>query len=138
MAYNLSEEEEIRKKRIDFNGRANGVLAHYNDASPEVQMVLLSSYCCHLYGSQAWNYTDKHVFRIVSGWNKVVRRIWHLPFDSHTVVLAGLNKGKHVWDMIFRRFCKMYMSMSKSDNITLSFLIKMSECDKRSIIARNI
>ncbi len=54
----LSEEEEIRHKKGDFIWQFNGLLIGYRDAHPEVKMYLLNSYCCHLYGSQAWSFSN--------------------------------------------------------------------------------
>ncbi len=53
VSYDLLEEEEIRHKKGDFIWRVNGLLIGYRDAHPEVNMYLLNSYWCHLYGSQA-------------------------------------------------------------------------------------
>ncbi len=65
----------------------------YGDAHPEVQMYLLSAYCCHFYGSQSWDLSDPHILFINTAWNKAMRIIWKLPFDSHKVILSGLNKA---------------------------------------------
>ncbi len=92
IAYDLSESEEIRHKRADFIWRAYGILVKYQDAVPQVKMYMLNSYCCHLYGSQAWCFADKSVGN-VTAWNKAVRKIWKLPYYSHRVLLCGLNKG---------------------------------------------
>ncbi len=54
IAYDMSESEEIRHKRSNLIWRTNGILVKYQHAVPEVKMYLLKSYCCHLYGSQAW------------------------------------------------------------------------------------
>ncbi len=59
--YDLSEMEEIRHKWADLIWRANGILARYQDSSPEVKMCFLKAYGCHLYGSHAWCYSDKNV-----------------------------------------------------------------------------
>ncbi len=99
-------------------------------------MYLVNSYCCHLYGSQAWCFADKNVGNITTAWNKAVRNIWKLTYDSHRVLLCGLNNGQHIWDYIFKRFCKMYDCMSKSTNFILSFLISMSKND--CILAKNV
>ncbi len=136
--YNLSESEEIRHKRGEFIGRVNGLLVQYGDAHPEVQMYLLSAYCCHFYGSQSWDLIDPHILFINTTWNRAVRIIWKLPFHSHKVILSGLNKGQSSWDAIFRRFYKMYECMCSSKNETVFFLAAMSMSDCRSIIARNI
>ncbi len=100
LAYDLSESEEIRHKRATFIWRANGILVKYQDAVLEVKMYLLNSYCCHLYVSQAWCFADKSVGNITTAWNKGVRKIWKLPYDSHRVLLCGLNNGQHIWDYI--------------------------------------
>ena len=46
-----------------------------------------------------------------------------LALDSRTMLLAGLNKGKHALDIIFNRFIGMVYSMVRSKN------------EKRSVIA---
>ena len=100
-------------------------------------MKLLVSYCTHLYGAQAWNFNDKNVVRIISTWNRAIRKIWNLPYDSHTIYLRALNDGIHVWDVIFRRFLKMYTCIETSSNSKLSFLAKLPREDDRSIVATN-
>ncbi len=93
IADDLSESEEIRHKRPNFTWRANGILVKYQDDVPEVKMYLLNSYYCHLYGSQAWCFTGKNVGNITTAWNKAIRKIWKLPYDSHRVLLCVLNNG---------------------------------------------
>ncbi len=82
----LSESNEIWQKQCDFIGRFNGHLARYHDATPEVLMQLTSSYCTHLYESQAWQFNDTNVHRMFTTWNKAFRRIWNLPTHSHRVL----------------------------------------------------
>ncbi len=67
-----------------------------------------------------------------------MRIIWKFPFDSHKVILSGLNKGQNSWDAIFRMFYEMYECMCSSNNEIVSFLAAMSMSDCKSIIARNI
>ncbi len=133
--YDLSDMEEIIHKRADLIWRANGILAWYQDANPEVKMYLLNAYGCHLYGSQAWCYSDKNVESIIIAWNKTIQQICNLPFDSYRAIL---NKGLHLWDYIYKRFCKMYECMLKSENSKLSMLVRMSQDDRRCILERNV
>ena len=46
--------------------------------------------------------------------------IWGLSQDSKTMLLAGLNHGKHAWDIIFNRFAGMVCNMVQSQNEKLS------------------
>ncbi len=122
-------------KQGDFIGRFNGLLARYHDETPEVLMQLTSSYCTHLYGSQAWQFNDTNVHRMFTTWNKAIRRIWNLPTHSHRVLLCGINEGNHVYDYAFKRFIKMYNSM-KCKNTKMVYLTLLAKNDKRSIISK--
>ncbi len=94
--------------------------ARNHDVTPKVLIQLTSSYCTHLYGSQALQFNDTNVHRIFTTWNKAIKRIWNLPTHSHRMLLCGLNEGNHVYDYVFKRFIKMYNSM-KCKNIKLYF-----------------
>ncbi len=133
----LSEMDEIRHKQGDFIGRFNGVLARYADAVPQVLMKLTDSYCMHLYGCQAWQMSDKSVNKMITTWNRAIRRIWNLPPDSHRVLLCGLNQGKHVYDYVCARMSKMYKCMAENSNNKTKFLVELARTDKRSIISKN-
>ncbi len=78
VGYNMSESEEIRHKRGEFIQRVNGLLVQYGDARPEVQMYLLSAYCCHFYGSESWGLSDPHILFINTAWNRDMQIIWTL------------------------------------------------------------
>ncbi len=54
------------------------------------------------------------------------------------VLFCGLNNGQHIWDYIFKRFCKVHDCMSKSTNSKLLFLISMNENDCRCNLAKNV
>ena len=54
------------------------------------------------------------------------------------MLLAGLNQGKHAWDMIFNRFIGMVYNMVRSKNEKLSLIALSGLEDKRSIIAQNV
>ncbi len=119
---------EIRHKKGDFIWRVNGFLIRYRDAHPEVKMYLLNSYCCHLYGSQGWSFSDSKTDQMATAWKREVRNI-----------LCGFNNGEHIWDYIFKRFCGICESMANSKNMKLEYLVKLDNQDCRTLIlARNI
>ena len=54
------------------------------------------------------------------------------------MLLAGLNHGKHAWDIIFNRFICMVYNMARSKNEKLSPIALSGLEDKRSILAQNV
>ncbi len=64
--YDLSEMEEIRRKRANLIWRVNGILDKYQDVIQETKMyILYNSYGCYLYGYQARCYSDQNIEFIV-------------------------------------------------------------------------
>ncbi len=129
ISYDLSEEEEIKHKKCDFIWWVNGLLVGCRDAHPEVKMYLLKLYCCHLYGSQAWSFSNSKTDQMATAWNRGVRKRWRLPFESHRNILCGLNNGEHIWDCMFKRCCGMCESMTNSKNNKLEYLVKLRNQD---------
>ena len=54
------------------------------------------------------------------------------------MLLAGLNQGKHAWDIIFNRFIGMVYNMVRSKYEKVSLIALSGLEDKRSIIAQNV
>ena len=138
IATKLAEEPEIRKKQSHLISRINSLLYKFGYTDSQVLMKLFVSKCCHLYGCESWNFNQAVLERIMITWNKAVRRIWGLPQDSRTMLLAGLNQGKHAWDIIFNRFIGMVYNMVRSKNEKLSLIALSGLEDMRSIIAQNV
>lgn len=135
----LSEDEEIRNKRSDFIGRVNSLMYTYGFATSNVLTILLDSKCSHFYGCESWDLSQMSIInRMSTTWNRSMRKVWSLPPTSHRNILAGLNiKNKHALDIIYAKSMKMIKSMLNSENEKVSFLVRNSFRDKRSIISKN-
>ena len=105
----LFEKEEIRLKQCNFISQVNGVLTRFNKAIKSVLMQV--AYWCHYYGSQAWNLEDKYSKDSCVTWNKALRRRWELPANLHTIYLAWLIEGQHVFDSSLYRFSVVYIGI---------------------------
>ena len=135
---NLSENVDIRSKKCDLFGRVNTVLSMLGNSPDCVLRTVFSSQCAHLYGTVAWDFTDKCVHEYVVAWNRSVRRIFNLPPMTHTRYLPHVLKSPGVLDQIYGRFIRMCQSMEKSDNSKVNNLFKVCMSTSRSIIRRNL
>ena len=80
----LSEKTEIINKRGDFIGRINGLLANYSSADDILKQEIFNKQCSHLYGAEAWDMTDSHIEQFRKTWNHAVRKVFKLPYCTHT------------------------------------------------------
>ena len=135
----LSEENEIRLKQRDFISCVNSVVFKFGYSTRDVVMKLINAECCHFYGCEAWDLSQKYTERFGISWNIAMRKVWRLSPQSHKTYIVGLNNGHHALDLIYRRFLKMILKMSQQvKNDKMSFIVCNSLNDKRSLLYKNM
>jgi len=137
LQYNLSEDTEISHKRGELIGATNNIIANLHFLDRKTLSYVFNTFACHFYGSQAWSLNDKYIENFFTTWNKCVRRLWKLPYTTHTEILPHLVSSLHVTDQIYIRFQTMLQKMNVSKNIKLSTIVQMFINDHRSIIGMN-
>ena len=86
LSYNLSD-EDINRKCHDFLKKANILLVNFKFCSPSTLTCLFRSFCLSLYECALWRIDFKSISTIEIAFNKVLRRIWNLPANSHTRIV---------------------------------------------------
>jgi len=76
-------------KNSVFIGSVNKMLSNFGTLQPAVLCKLFNSYCCSLYGCQLWNFNSQGFNQLCTNWNKAVRRLFNLPYCTHTCWLLG-------------------------------------------------
>ena len=71
-------------------------------------------------------------------WNRCVRRVFRLPYRTHTRFLTSFLNAPHVLEQVFARFVGMLRAMKMSDNAKIQFLAKHVIFSPTSITARNL
>jgi hypothetical protein len=133
----LSEEFEINKKLGIFYGSVNNLYSSFRNIGVNHLGMLFNSYCCVFYGSQAWSLSDKNVDKIYVAWNKAVRHICNIPYNTHTLFLPFLVKTLCIRDELYLRSAKMINTMLHSNNASMKFLAEWSINSYVTIIGRN-
>ena len=136
--YNLDETLEISKKSQSFTYSVNMVLANFRNTKCSTLNELVETYCSAFYGAQAWNLADTATNSIYTTWNKAIRRVWNLPYRTHTSFLSGIIGKAHIKDQILLRFFKMFKVMLSSKNRTVNALVNIARHDARSIVCHNL
>ena len=99
---------------------------------------MLNSQCCHLYGAQAWDLSQKAVCDIGTAWNKSARKLLSLPYTTHRTLLPCLVGRDCAIDQAGNRFLKMLKTMLSSDNPVVNTIANSCLADANSIISRNL
>ena len=135
---NLSEVHDVKQKRGDLIQRVNSVLSTLDGSNDTILKKVFNTQCAHLYGTATWSFQDKSLKDFVIAWNRCVRRLFRLPFMTHTRYLPHLLGTPAVLDQIYLRFINMCNSMCKSDNKRMRFLFEVCASNTRSVIGGNL
>ena len=94
LRYDLNDNEDINDKLRSMVRKANCLFASFPRVGSPILSRLFQSYCLSLYGSSLWSLSSPLLRNIEVAFNKILRRIWHLPNRCHTRILhlvAGLD-----------------------------------------------
>ena len=83
----------------------------FPDTSPGVLTFLFRSFCLGLYGSSLWSLSSGALSALEITFNKVLRRIWKLPYNSHTRIVQCSAKLQSLFNLIFHRSSALYKSL---------------------------
>ena len=134
----LTDEDDITVKTHVFYQQINRLLADYQGIRYDILSELFNKNCGSFYGSQCWDLRSKGMQSLYTSWNRGVRRLLRLPFDSHRYILPAILNTQSLHVQIVRRFCKMVRSMYNSKNGHMKFLLLHRLQNSDSIIKRNL
>ena len=91
----------------DVNPKANSIMCTFGFTDPFVLTYLFKMYCLSLYGCTLWSLCSSALKYLQVAINKILRRIWHLPPNSHTSIVLNTTEINFL-------FCIALISLSHS------------------------
>ena len=88
--------------------KANYTLCTISFADPFVLCSLIKSFCLSLYRAQLWDLSNKNIINLQVVFNRILRRIWNLPFNSHTNIVYCVIHIVSIKNLIVKRFILLY------------------------------
>ena len=69
----------------------NNALCYFSQVGAVPKLELLKSFCSSVYGCELWDIFHDAIADIYTAWRKDLHRVWSLPYNTHTVLLAPLT-----------------------------------------------
>ncbi len=112
----LTDEVDCKMKISSFIGNVNKLNANFGQLQHIVLSRLFKTHCCSYYGSQLWRLNSMYFDRVCTEWNKSVRRLFNLPYTTHTWMLGPLLHQFHIRHQLQKRTIRFLHVMSNSSN----------------------
>ena len=106
--------------------QVNNVISTFSKLDSHVQSDLLYTYCSSLYGSVLWDLQDNTINKLSSVWNIALRRVWHLPYNTHRNIIYALAGKWSMFDELCRRLLKFVSTCLYNDNATVSSVTRFA------------
>ena len=88
LSYNLDDTPDIIRAVRDMNRKVNSILSA---ADPFVKRAFLSRLTvCHSMGVLSWTLNSPSLKVIETALNKLLRKVWNLPYNSHTAIVHSV------------------------------------------------
>ena len=112
----------------DYLKKANILLVNFKFCSPSTLTFLFRSFCLSLYGCALWRLDSKSISTIEIGFtiNKVLRRIWNLPANSHTRIVHCTAHLTSLFNTILSRSFSLLRSALACPSFPASYIFRAS------------
>lgn len=124
--YNLSDVPDICHKLRNMVKKANCVLASFPRVGPTILMRLFQTYCPSLYGSALWSLSCSALSHIEIAFNKVLCRIWCLPYRSHTGIVHLVANLDSLYNLVYRRSNSLLCAAVKCPSLLVRTIFSQS------------
>ena len=136
----LSDSDCIVARRNSLIGQLNDVLCYFGKLECHVKSDLLHTYCNSFYGSVLWDLHDKNIDKICTAWCSALRRVWHLPFNTHRNIVYYLSGKLSVLDEFCHRVLVFLLNCLCSQNNILRYVVNFVTQSglSNSLLGRNL
>ena len=126
LTYNLSDNNDIVFKSRDLLKKANLLFCNFKFCNPHTLTFLFRSYCLSLYGCSLWRLDSPSMNLIEVAFNKILRRIWKLPFNSHTRIVHSTARLLSLFNVVSARSLSLLSSALSCPSFPISFIYRVS------------
>ena len=103
----------------------NALLNTFPMLSGKAKYRLFKTYCMPLYVSIHWDLSSIHTQGFFTQWRKCVRKIFNIPYQTHSNLLPGICEDLPAENQICRRAIKFYGNAFYSTNSLVKLCTKL-------------
>ena len=127
LSFDLNDGPDILRVLKDLNCKANCVLCTFHFADCYIKCFLIKLYCLFLYCCCIWSLDSKLLNSLQIGLNKVMRKVWNLPSQSHVSIVLSVSSVSCLYRIIYNRFMKFHKSgLESKSNFVLQIFNESS------------
>ena len=129
---------DIRVKSAMYIDKCNSLSQEFYFTHPVTKVHINTIYNSHFTGSQLWGVNSKEMEKLESAYNKSIKLMFGLPFQTHRYFVEHLTGLPHLRKLLFRRYLTFIAAIEASKKRSLKSLLKLAKTDVRTTTGRNL
>ena len=134
---------DISTKRVeasvaDFNRKINVLLSSFHNVSTNCSYKIFISICMSLHGCQLWDVSHRYTNNFFVSWRKAIRRMFKLPYRTHSCLLHLIINDLPVDGQIHLRIIKFFNCMYKNKNNVMSLCGRLAANGSGSPVSNSL
>ena len=125
---------DTNRKWSHFIGYFNHMMRNVSHLNPESVVTLFKSYCCSFYGSFLRKYNSDSLGKWCTQWNKCIKRIYSLPYNTHRWLLGPLIGQYHSRHQLILKDNKFLHRLLQSTNSIVRQCIMNASSNANTLI----
>lgn len=126
------------QKRAAYINRNNEILQEFHYAHPISKVKINNSFNTSFYGCVLWDMFSKELRRLDKTWNVSMRKMLHLPRNTHRYFLEPISKTNHITTSLYSRFIKFIDTVKSCNKSAMRNLFECIKLDCRSKTGSNL
>ena len=116
---------DIQLKLGQFHWAVNSLCEKFRGILQDINVAskLFYTYCCFLYECRLWHLYSNYINDIYVAWQKAIRRIFNLPYNTHRYLLPFVAGSSHIRVNLVNRFNNFFKALMSSDNKIIEILV---------------
>jgi hypothetical protein len=115
--------EDILSRRLSFIEQVNKVIFNFRKVDCMTKTKLVNAYCTSFYGAEIWDLSHRDIESLCTSWRKGLRRIWHIPHNTHSVLLPRLSNTLPLMDVFYKRMVSFVQRCLSSESLLVRSFI---------------
>jgi len=131
-------EQKIQKSINDIIITTNTLSSIFPKANIDVKYKLFKCYAMSLYGCQLWDFSHKGMTKVYTTWRKCIRKLFKLPYKTHSYLIPVLCKDLPLSIQLHKRFTKFIYKALNGTNECLKTCAMLALHGSSSSVCNNI
>ena len=130
--------QDINIKRAKFVTKNIELNQEFYFSDPETRFNINQIFNSHYTGSPLWNLFSSEAIRLESSYNRSIKIMFDLPYDTHRHLIEPITDTRHVRIILLKRFMNFIQQIRKSTKMLPKLMLDLIKCDVKSTTGSNL